>query len=106
MVAMSVQPAIEAHGLVKRFRGVPALTGIDFCVPAGSVVGLLGPNGAGKTTVVRILTTLLTPDEGRAWVLGHDVVRQARAVRARIALSGQYAAIDGYLTGRENLRMI
>jgi daunorubicin resistance ABC transporter ATP-binding subunit len=106
MVAMSAQPAIEAHGLVKRFRGVVALAGVDLRVPAGTVVGLLGPNGAGKTTAVRILTTLLAPDAGHARVLGYDVVGQAGAVRARIGLSGQYAAVDGYLTGRENLRMI
>jgi daunorubicin resistance ABC transporter ATP-binding subunit len=85
---------------------VPALAGVDLLVPAGGVLGLLGPNGAGKTTAVRILTTLLPPDAGRARVLGWDVVRQASAVRRVIGLSGQYAAVDAYLTGRENLRMV
>ncbi|MGH3757681.1 ATP-binding cassette domain-containing protein [Actinophytocola sp.] len=98
--------AIVAEGLVKRFGTVEALAGVDLRVPAGTVVGLLGPNGAGKTTAVRILTTLLAPDAGRAWVAGLDVVRQAAAVRRVVGLSGQYAAVDGYLTGRENLRMI
>jgi len=100
------QPAIEAHGLVKRFGEVTAVAGVDLHLPAGGVLGLLGPNGAGKTTVVRILTTLLPPDGGRASVLGHDVVRQPGAVRRMVGLSGQNAAVDGYLTGRENLRMI
>jgi daunorubicin resistance ABC transporter ATP-binding subunit len=100
------QPAIEAQGLVKRFGNVPALAGVDLLVPAGGVLGLLGPNGAGKTTAVRILTTLLPPDAGTARVFGLDVVRQAAGVRRVIGLSGQYAAVDAYLTGRENLRMI
>jgi daunorubicin resistance ABC transporter ATP-binding subunit len=99
-------PAVEAVGLAKRFGGIPALVGVDLWVPAGTVLGLLGPNGAGKTTAVRVLTTLLRPDAGRAAVLGHDVVRHAGTVRRMIGLSGQYAAVDGYLTGRENLRMI
>jgi daunorubicin resistance ABC transporter ATP-binding subunit len=103
---MAEQPAIEARGLVKRFSGVPALAGVDVRVPVGGVLGLLGPNGAGKTTAVRILTTLLPPDGGSARVLGLDVVRQPAAVRRAIGLSGQYAAVDAYLTGRENLRMI
>ena len=98
--------AIVAEGLVKRFGAVDALDGVDLQVPAGAVLGLLGPNGAGKTTVVRILTTLLRPDAGRARVAGCDVVRQPAAVRRRIGLSGQYAAVDPYLTGRENLQMI
>src|SRR5213594_1881677 len=97
--------AIIASGLVKRFGDVPALDGIDFFVPPGTVFGLLGPNGAGKTTAVRILATILRPDAGRAEVLGHDVVRDADAVRYRIGLAGQYAAVDPNLTGRENLRM-
>jgi daunorubicin resistance ABC transporter ATP-binding subunit len=103
---MVEQPAIEAHGLVKWFGNVPALANVDLWVPVGGVLGLLGPNGAGKTTAVRILTTLLPPDGGRAAVMGLDVVRQAGPVRRRVGLSGQYAAVDAYLTGRENLRMI
>ncbi|SIM56796.1 ATP-binding cassette domain-containing protein [Micromonospora cremea] len=103
---MGKRPAVEAQGLVKRFGEVPALAGVDLQVPTGGVLGLLGPNGAGKTTAVRILTTLLTPDAGRARVMGLDVVRQADAVRRVIGLSGQYAAVDAYLTGRENLRMM
>jgi len=97
--------AILVEGLAKRFGDVVALDGIDFQVPAGSVFGLLGPNGAGKTTAIRILTTILRPDAGRAEVLGLDVVRQADEVRYRIGLAGQYAAIDPNLTGRENLRL-
>jgi ABC-2 type transport system ATP-binding protein len=105
-VEVAQESAIEAYGLVKRFGEVPALAGVDLHLPAGGVLGLLGPNGAGKTTAVRILTTLLPPDAGQARVLGLDVVRQARDVRRLIGLSGQYAAVDGYLTARENLRMI
>jgi ABC-2 type transport system ATP-binding protein len=97
--------AILVEGLVKRFGDVVALDGIDFQVPAGTVFGLLGPNGAGKTTAIRILTTILSPDGGRAEVLGLDVVGQADEVRYRIGLAGQYAAIDPNLTGRENLRL-
>jgi daunorubicin resistance ABC transporter ATP-binding subunit len=103
---MRDEPAILAEGLVKRFGRVHALGGVDLELPPGAVVGLLGPNGAGKTTLVRILTTLLAPDGGRARVLGFDVVRQAAAVRQRIGLSGQFAAVDPFLSGRENLRMI
>ena len=97
--------AIKVEGLTKRFGEVEALKGIDFEVPAGSVFGLLGPNGAGKTTALRILTTILPPDGGRAEVLGHDVGRDPEGVRFRIGLAGQYAAIDPNLTGRENLRL-
>ena len=97
---------IEAHGLVKRFGTITASDGVDLLVPAGSVLGLLGPNGSGKTTAVRVLATLLRPDAGRARVVGLDVVAQAAAVRRLIGLSGQFAAVDAYLTGRENLRMI
>lgn len=96
---------IEAEGLSKRFGDVVALDGLDLRVPEGTVVGLLGPNGAGKTTTVRILTTLLKPDAGRATVAGHDVLKKPNAVRRAIGLTGQYAAVDEYLTGRENLRM-
>jgi ABC-2 type transport system ATP-binding protein len=102
--------AITAEGLVKiyRTRGageVRALDGVDLVVPEGSVLGLLGPNGAGKTTTVRILATLLQPDAGRAVVAGHDVVSEPQQVRRAIGLSGQYAAVDENLTGRENLTM-
>jgi daunorubicin resistance ABC transporter ATP-binding subunit len=97
---------ISVEGLAKRFGSLVALDRIDFQVPAGTVLGLLGPNGAGKTTTVRILTTILQPDEGHASVLGLNVVRQPEAVRATIGLAGQYAAVDENLTGRENLRMI
>jgi ABC-2 type transport system ATP-binding protein len=101
--------AIEATGLVKTFRTrkntVKALDGIDLEVPEGTVVGLLGPNGAGKTTAVRVLSTLMEPDAGSARVLGHDVVKEADVVRSLVGLSGQYAAVDELLTGRENLWM-
>jgi len=95
--------AVEAEGLRKRFGATEAVRGLTLTVAAGSIYGLLGPNGAGKTTTVRILATLLRPDGGRAAVLGHDVVREAAAVRRRIALAGQAATVDEDLTGRENL---
>ncbi|MFH8659976.1 ATP-binding cassette domain-containing protein [Streptomyces afghaniensis] len=98
--------AIYAEGLVKTFGDVRALDGVDLDVPEGTVLGLLGPNGAGKTTTVRCLTTLLRPDSGRAVVAGIDVLKQPDAVRRSIGLSGQFAAVDEYLTGRENLQMV
>jgi ABC-2 type transport system ATP-binding protein len=98
--------AIVAEGLVKRYKNVTALAGIDLRVPEGSVLAMLGPNGAGKTTAVKILTTLIAADEGRAWVAGCDVADDPRGVRRRIGVSGQYAAVDEYLTGFENLEMI
>jgi ABC-2 type transport system ATP-binding protein len=102
---MSRDAAVHAEGLVKHFGDVRALDGIDLTVERGQVVGLLGPNGAGKTTTVRILATLLQPTAGQAYVAGHDVVKEPDAVRHAIGLTGQYAAVDEYLTGRENLRM-
>jgi ABC-2 type transport system ATP-binding protein len=103
---MSEVPAIEAEGLVKHFGKTTALSGLDLAVPAGTVYGLLGPNGAGKTTAVRVLATLLRPDGGHARILGRDVQAEAAAVRRTIGLTGQYAALDEYLTGRSNLVMI
>ncbi len=97
---------IRATGLVKRYRDVVALSGLDLTVGEGRVLGLLGPNGAGKTTAVRILTTLLAPDAGTVEIAGIDAARDPDGVRARIGLSGQYAAIDEHLTGFENLRMV
>ena len=94
-------PAIEATGLTKLFGRTRALAGLDLNVPAGLVYGLLGPNGAGKTTAIRILATLLRPDEGTARVFGHDVVADADAVRGRISMTGQFASIDPELTGQE-----
>ncbi|WP_217921362.1 ATP-binding cassette domain-containing protein [Miltoncostaea oceani] len=98
--------AIEVRGLVKTYGEVRALDGIDLEVPAGTVLGVLGPNGAGKTTAVRILATVLRPDAGEARVLGIDVAAHPEVVRTRIGLAGQFAAIDGNLTGRENLILI
>src|SRR4051812_35820175 len=102
----SVSDAVLAEGLVKTYGSIRALDGLDLNVPEGSVLALLGPNGAGKTTAVRVLTTLLQPDSGRAEVAGIDVLARPRDVRAAIGLSGQYAAVDEYLTGYENLDMI
>jgi ABC-2 type transport system ATP-binding protein len=98
--------AIVVEGLAKSYGSVRALRGVDFSARAGTVLGLLGPNGAGKTTAVRILTTLLEPDAGTARVAGLDVEREAAALRARIGLAGQYAAIDENLTGFENLELV
>ncbi|MEO8889638.1 MAG: ATP-binding cassette domain-containing protein [Jatrophihabitantaceae bacterium] len=97
---------IRASGLVKTYGKLRALDGLDLAVPEGTVLGLLGPNGAGKTTAVRILTTLLDADGGTAEVAGFDVAKQPGQVRARIGLSGQYAAVDEYLAGYENLDMV
>jgi ABC-2 type transport system ATP-binding protein len=100
------EAAVETHGLRKSFGDVQALGGVDLHIQPGVVFGLLGPNGAGKTTAVRILTTLLEPDEGSARVAGFDVVRDAPRVREHIGLAGQYAAVDENLTGFENLEMV
>ena len=100
------EPAIVVDGIGKRFGEVEALRDVSFDVPRGTVLGLLGPNGAGKTTSVRILTTLLPPDTGTAHVLGRDVTTDRQAVRTSIGLAGQYAAVDEFLTGRENLHMV
>jgi len=106
MAGSMSDPAIVVEGLVKRYGKVVALDGIDLGVPPATVLGLLGPNGAGKTTAVRILTTLLHPDAGRATVAGFDVVRQAEELRHVIGLAGQNAAVDENLTGLENLEMV
>jgi daunorubicin resistance ABC transporter ATP-binding subunit len=105
-VATDTAAAIEIEGLRKSFGEVIALDGLDLRIDRGTVFGLLGPNGAGKTTLVRIVATLLEPDAGRVRVLGHDVVDQPLAVRRRIGLAGQFAAVDAELTGRENVEMI
>jgi ABC-2 type transport system ATP-binding protein len=104
--AAMTEPAIIVEGLTKNFGTVEALKGIDFEVPQGEIFGLLGPNGAGKTTAIRILATILRPTAGRALVLGHDVMKEPAAVRYRIGLAGQFAAVDANLTGRENLRLM
>ncbi len=98
--------AIVVEGLQKSYGSVRALCGVDFAARTGSVLGLLGPNGAGKTTAVRILTTLLQPDGGTARIAGLDILRDAAALRAKIGLAGQYAAVDENLTGFENLEMV
>ena len=98
--------AIVVEGLVKRFGSVVAVDGVDLQVPQATILGLLGPNGAGKTTCVRMLTTILRPDAGRATVLGVDVAKRPQEVRRSIGLAGQYAAVDELLTGRENLTMV
>jgi ABC-2 type transport system ATP-binding protein len=102
----SMTLAIESVGLAKDFGKTRALDGVDLKVPKGAVYGLLGPNGAGKTTAIRLFATLLRPDEGHASVLGHDVVREAREVREKVCLTGQFASIDDELTGRENLVLV
>jgi ABC transporter DrrB family efflux protein len=98
-------PAVRVGGVVKRFGSTTALAGVDLEVAEGMVFGLLGPNGAGKTTLIRILATLLEPDSGRAELLGQDVVTESASVRELLALTGQFAAVDELLTGRENLEM-
>jgi ABC-2 type transport system ATP-binding protein len=98
--------ALEASGLVKSFGDVRAVDGVDLAVRSGSVYGVLGPNGAGKTTTIRMLATLLRPDAGSAQVLGHDIVREADAVRGLVSLTGQMASVDEDLTGRENLILL
>jgi ABC-2 type transport system ATP-binding protein len=103
---MKTNLAIEASGLVKTFGDVRAVDGVDLAVRTGSVYGVLGPNGAGKTTTIRILATLLEPDGGSARVLGHDIVREADAVRGLVSLTGQLASVDEDLTGRENLLLL
>ncbi|MFD9195984.1 ATP-binding cassette domain-containing protein [Streptomyces phaeochromogenes] len=102
---MTTTYAVLSEGLEKSFKEVRALRGLDLAVAEGTVCGLLGPNGAGKTTAVRLLTTLLRPDAGSARVAGHDLVREPDAVRRAIGVTGQYASVDGDLTGRENLRL-
>src|SRR5271170_7138358 len=97
---------IEAEGLAKRYGETLALAGVDFSVPAGTILGLLGPNGAGKTTAVRILTTLAIPDSGRGTVAGFDVVSQPGEVRRHIGVAAQDATLDGLLTGRQNLVLV
>jgi len=103
---VQADPPVETTRLRKNYGDVQALRGVDLRVETGSIFGLLGPNGAGKTTAVRILTTLLLPDEGSARVTGFDVVRDAAKVREQIGLAGQYAAVDENLTGFENLEMV
>ncbi|MER6519543.1 ATP-binding cassette domain-containing protein [Streptomyces sp. NPDC001553] len=102
---MTTTYAVLSEGLEKSYGEVRALRGLDLAVPEGTICGLLGPNGAGKTTAVRILTTLTAPTAGRALVAGHDVTRAPGAVRRSIGVTGQYASVDGDLTGRENLRL-
>ncbi|MFD5342848.1 ATP-binding cassette domain-containing protein [Streptomyces anulatus] len=106
MTAPPTRPAIRAEGLTKRFGKKQALAGVDLEAAPGTVLGVLGPNGAGKTTTVRVLSTLLRPDSGRAWMAGHDVLADPEAVRRDLGLSGQYAAVDEKLTGRENLYLV
>ncbi|MCW7943021.1 ABC transporter [Streptomyces hygroscopicus] len=102
---MTTTYAVLSEGLAKRFGTVRAVQGLDLAVPQGTVCGVLGPNGAGKTTAVRLLTTLLRPDAGSARIAGHDLVRDPAGVRRRIGVTGQYASVDGDLTGRQNLRL-
>ncbi|BDI21757.1 ATP-binding cassette domain-containing protein [Herbiconiux sp. L3-i23] len=103
---MPTDLAIETHDLVKTYGKTRAVDGVDLAIPRGGVHGFLGPNGAGKTTTIRMLATLIAPDEGAARVLGHDVVTEAREVRRKVSLTGQFASVDEDLTGRENLRLL
>jgi ABC-2 type transport system ATP-binding protein len=103
---MPQQNMIEAVGLTKAYGETQALAGVDLAVPAGTILGVLGPNGAGKTTAVRILTTLATPDSGRATVAGYDISNQANEVRRHIGVAAQDATLDAALTGRQNLALI
>ena len=104
---VNMTAAVEVENLVKTFKGdVRALAGVSFAIPEGTVLGLLGPNGAGKTTAVHVLTTLLRPDSGRAWVAGVDVLAHPEQARQVMALAGQYAAVDEMLTGTENLMLV
>src|SRR4030088_2220754 len=105
VAARSSASAVHVEGATKRFGATVALAGVDLDVVEGTVYGLLGPNGAGKTTLVRVLATLLHPDAGRAEVFGRDVVSEADAVRELLGLTGQFAAVDEILSGRENLLM-
>ncbi|MEV0577873.1 ATP-binding cassette domain-containing protein [Streptomyces sp. NPDC050392] len=102
---MTTTYAVLSEGLEKRYGDVHALRGLDLAVAEGTVCGVLGPNGAGKTTAVRVLTTLTAPDAGSARIAGHDLVREAAAVRAAIGVTGQSASVDGELSGRQNLRL-
>ena len=106
VIRSSPAVAIEASGLVKSFGETRAVDGVDLTVRTGTVYGVLGPNGAGKTTTLRMLATLLIPDAGTARVLGHDIVREADAVRGRVSLTGQFASVDDDLTGAENLVLL
>ncbi|CAG7646468.1 ATP-binding cassette domain-containing protein [Actinacidiphila bryophytorum] len=106
MTSSATDLAVQARGLVKTFGRQRAVDGLDIDIPAGIVHGVLGPNGAGKTTLIRMLATLLRPDAGTARVFGHDVVREAEAVRRRISLTGQFASVDEDLTARENLVLL
>src|SRR5437868_4338976 len=101
----STPQAVRVNHVVKRFGSTTALAGVDLEVPEGTVFGLLGPNGAGKTTLIRILATLLEPDAGWAELLGRDVVAESSTVRELLALTGQFAAVDELLTGREHLEV-
>jgi len=103
---MTMDLAIETHGLVKIFGEQRAVDGVDLAIPTGGVYGVLGPNGAGKTTTIKMLATLLVPDGGTATVLGHDVAREPAAVRARVAMTGQFASLDEDLSGLENLTLL
>ena len=106
MAEPMAEPMVEVDGVCKRFGETQALAGVDLSAERARVLALLGPNGAGKTTLVRILTTLLQPDSGKARVAGYDVVADAGALRSGIGLAGQYAAVDELLTGRENLELV